>query len=218
MSCRFFPGQEPRIESIEVSETTFGLTPRHGRAVIVAGVLWLTCILAGFAILGREEFTPVQPTAIPANFPSASTLPLTEGKPTLVLFLHPHCPCSRATLHELEKLMTQTQDKVAVDIVFTIPPGTPPGWENGDLLTSAGTIPGVRVVRDQNGVAARQFHVFGSGHTLLYGPSGHLLFSGGITASRGEEGDNPGENAVADFVLRGHSDITQTPVFGCTLL
>lgn len=201
-----------------MKEKVHGLKGWQGHALIAAGILWTGCVGAGFGLLAHEEFTPVHPTTVTTNFPPASELPLAAGKPTLVLFLHPHCPCSRATLHELEKLLVQTQDRLAVEIVFPIPAGTPPGWEKGDLLTWAGTIPGARVTRDEHGVIARQFGVFGSGHTLLYAATGQLLFSGGITASRGEEGDNVGEAAVADFVLRGHSDITHTPVFGCTLL
>jgi hypothetical protein len=172
----------------------------------------------GTAIMVGEEFTSVPTARIASAFPKGTALTLAAGKPTLVLFLHPHCPCSRATLRELEKVVSRTQDMAAVEIVFTIPAGTPPGWEKGDLWDWAHAIPGAQVVRDEGGAAARRFGVGGSGHTLLYTPSGQLLFSGGITASRGEEGDNPGETAVVDFVLHGHSEITRTPVFGCMLL
>jgi hypothetical protein len=201
-----------------VNEKLHGVTPGNLRIVVIAGALWAACLLMGFAVLAVEEFTPAQTTATASDFPAGSQLTLASDKPTLLLFLHPHCPCSRATLTELEKLLATTQDKVATTIIFTIPPGTPPGWEKGDLWNRAQTIPGARVWRDENGVAARQFGVVGSGHTLLYSSTGRLLFSGGITPSRGEEGDNPGETAIADLVLRGHAAITRTPVFGCTLL
>jgi hypothetical protein len=79
-----------------------------------------------------------------------------------------------------------------VIVVFIIPDGVPAGWELGDLWNSATNIPGIRVIRDQGGRKAHRFDVEGSGHVLLYAPSGKLLFSGGITASRGGEGDNAG--------------------------
>ena len=191
---------------------------KQGIALLVAGILWLGIVITGFTLLMREEFTPVPSTSITSQFPPSSGLLLSDKKPTLVLFLHPHCPCSCATLHELEQLLGQTQDKLVVRIVFTIPPGTPPDWEKGDLLTAADAIPGTSVVRDENAAATRQFGVTGSGHALLYSPDGHLLFSGGITGSRGEEGENPGEMAIVNFVLHGHSNVTRTPVFGCMLL
>jgi hypothetical protein len=186
--------------------------------VVVVGLLWAVCLLIGFAVMAAEEFTPVPSGVLATDFPKGTVLALAADKPTLVLFIHPHCPCSRATLTELEKLEVQTRDKIAVTIVFTIPPGTPAGWEKGELLDRANKFSNARVCLDQNGVAARRFGVNGSGHALLYAPTGKLLFSGGITAARGEEGDNPGETAVADFVLHGRADLTRTPVFGCQLL
>lgn len=201
-----------------MNENPQGLTPGSFRKVIFAAVLWGACVLTGFAVLGAEQFTPASVGMLATTFPRDSKLALASDKPTLVLFLHPHCPCSRATLTELEKLQTQTRDKVAVIILFTIPPKTPAGWERGELLDRAHAISGAQVCLDQNGATAQQFGVLGSGHTLLYAPTGRLLFSGGITAARGEAGDNPGETAVADLVLHGHADLTRTPVFGCQLL
>jgi hypothetical protein len=201
-----------------VNENPQVLTPGKFPKVVFAAVLWSACVLTGFAVLAAEEFTPVAPATLASDFPRDSKLALAADKPTLLLFLHPHCPCSRATLNELVKLRALTQDKIAVTIVFTIPPGTPPGWEKGELLDRAHAMPGVRVCLDEKGVATRRFGVNGSGHALLYAPTGKLLFSGGITAARGEDGDNPGENAVADLVLHGRADLTHTPVFGCELL
>ena len=48
-------------------------------------------------------------------------------------------------------------------------------------------------------------------------PSGELLFSGGITGSRGHAGQNSGEDAVIALV-NGHSlPLTHSHVFGCDL-
>jgi len=186
--------------------------------LLVAGILWVCSLVAGFSILAREEFTPVKSTQQKPDFPANSTIRLAQDKPTLLLFVHPLCPCTRATLHELEDLLTSVQNKVAVDIVFTIPDGLPSGWEKEDLYKSAMAIPGVHVLVDQGGREAQRFGVRGSGHTLLYSSSGQLLFSGGITGSRGHEGDNAGQSAVISFILHGHALVSRTPVFGCSLL
>ena len=79
-------------------------------------------------------------------------------------------------------------------------------------------MPGVRVYRDEGGVETRRFGVTSSGHVLLYAPSGRLQFSGGITLSRGHEGDNPGSEAIIHVVRGGTLAQHETPVFGCTLL
>jgi hypothetical protein len=169
-------------------------------------------------ILAQEEFTPVKAAPPVTLFPQSSAIQLASDKPTLVLFAHPQCPCTEASLHELVGLLSETQTKVSVIVVFTIPDGVPAGWELGDLWNSAINIPGIRVIRDQGGLEAHRFDVEGSGHALLYAPSGKLLFSGGITASRGHEGDNVGRSAVVSFILHGHATVNHTPVFGCSLL
>ena len=143
---------------------------------------------------------------------------LDPEKLTLFLFVHPLCPCTRASLQELIEIRAATSNKLTVLVVFTIPAGVPPGWEKGDLWTLAVKTKGLHVVRDQDGEEARRFGARGSGHVLLYNPIGELLFSGGITPSRGREGNNLGHEAVIDFVLSGYSPISRTPVFGCSLL
>ena len=186
--------------------------------LIVMGILWVSAMVAGFMVLEREEFTPVASTQVVASFPPDSAIQLASDKPTLVMFLHPYCPCSRASLHELDELLAETQNKVSMTIVFTIPKGIEPGWEQGVLWKSAAALPGVRIMRDEGGVEALRFGVKGSGHTLLYDASGRLLFSGGITPSRGHEGDSEGRSAIVDFVHNGHASVSHTPVFGCSLL
>jgi hypothetical protein len=193
---------------------------RHVRSshLICVGVLWIALILSGFWLLGRERFSPVVDTRQAAIFPSGSDIQLASDKPTLLLFAHPQCPCTRATFHELDGLLEKTGNRVSVVVIFTIPDGVATGWEQGELWKSATTTPGFRVVRDQGGRETRRFGVTGSGHTLLYSPTGRLLFSGGITASRGHEGDNIGLSAVESFILHGHASFSRTPVFGCSLL
>jgi hypothetical protein len=195
--------------------------PESGRVsipLVALGVVWIFLVGTGFAILEHEQFTPVTHTIIATDFPSGSGIELARDKPTLIVFAHPQCPCTRATLHDLDVLRASTRDKVAVVMVFTIPPGVPTGWEKGDLWNSTAAMHDVRVVRDQDGLEANRFHVKGSGHVLLYNPAGHLLFSGGITDSRGHEGDNAGQSAVVSLVLTGHASINHTAVFGCSLL
>jgi hypothetical protein len=192
---------------------------KRSRGILgLLGTFWGVFIIAGFVILAREEFTPVKAAPPVTLFPRSSDLQLASDKDTLVLFVHPHCPCTRASLHELVGLLAESQNRVSANIVFTIPNGVPTGWEEGDLWNSARSLPGLRVVRDQGGGEARRFEVAGSGHVLLYNPSGKLLFSGGITASRGHEGENLGRFAIVSFILNGHAPVNHTPVFGCSLL
>ncbi len=113
---------------------------------------------------------------------------------TLVMFAHPQCPCTRASLAELERIISKSQGTVTPWIVFYKPSHTDDGWERTDLWRTAAAIPGAHVISDPDGAEARHFHVATSGQTLLYDAEGRLLFSGGITAARGHEGDNLGKN------------------------
>ncbi len=189
-----------------------------GKFVLIASLVWIAFLTTGFFTLAREEFTPVAGATVGAAFPARSALDLDPDVPTLIFFAHPRCPCTRASMHELAGLLASLSHRVAVTIVFTLPKGVPPRWEQGELWQKAAAIPGVRVTTDQDGREAGLFGVKGSGHVLLYRPSGQLAFSGGITPSRGHEGDNPGRAAVVGLVLQGTSPVTRTPVYGCPLL
>jgi hypothetical protein len=187
------------------------------RALVAAGIIWFFVVAAGFLVLAHEEFTPVGAGASVALFPRNSALQLAPDRVTLLLFAHPHCPCTRASLHELDGLLAETGDKVSAIVLFTIPKGVPAGWEQGDLFNLAKGIPGLRVICDKEGMEARRFNVEGSGHSLLYSSTGKLLFSGGITPSRGHEGDNVGRSAVVSLIRYGHSNLNHAPAFGCSL-
>ena len=70
---------------------------------------------------------------------------------------------------------------------------------------------------DNDGIEARRFGSSASGQVLLYNPQGKLLFSGGITASRGHSGDNDGRTAIVALLTQGQAAKDETPVFGCQL-
>ena len=70
---------------------------------------------------------------------------------------------------------------------------------------------------DDEGAEANRFHAATSGQTLLYDAAGLLLFSGGITGSRGHSGDNAGQAAIVSLVNSRAADLTETSVFGCPL-
>jgi hypothetical protein len=153
-----------------------------------------------------------------AGWPSGIPLrPVPQGV-TLVLALHPMCPCSRATIGELSRLMTN--DHVQAYVLFVRPTGVPIGWEHTDLWDAAAAIPGVTVMADEQGAWSGRFGALTSGQTYAYDASGQLLFSGGITAARGHMGDNAGSDAIIRILCgrsRDATAFTSAPVFGCPL-
>ena len=120
-------------------------------------------------------------------------------------------------MEEFAQVMARVQGKVAAYVLFYKPRESSVDWDQTDLRRSAAQIPGVTVLSDIDGAEARLFGAETSGHTLLFNPSGRLLFSGGITQSRGHSGGNAGESALVSLVNNRVSKRSETFVFGCSL-
>jgi len=183
----------------------------------IACIVWLAAAGFGLRCLWVYENSPGQLATPPATWPTDSTIKRLAGLPSLVVFIHPHCPCSRATIGELAILMAHSQDKVDATAVF-VKPAHFDEWEKTDLWTSAKNIPGVKLRVDENGVEAERFQSDTSGQVALYSPDGKLLFNGGITGSRGHFGDNDGLTAIEALLAGNNPTKTNTPVFGCRLI
>ena len=189
-----------------------------GQFILFAScVAWISLIVVGLGLLWAYENRPGPTTAPPTQWPSDSRIPLATDRATLVIMTHPHCPCTRASIGELARLMAQTQDRVTAYALYLKPEGSSDDWEKTDLWQSAASIPGVNVVVDDGGAEAMRFHAMTSGQTLLYDAEGRLLFGGGITGSRGHSGDNAGLSAVVSLLNTGDAERTETFAFGCPL-
>jgi hypothetical protein len=188
------------------------------RIIAILVVTWCACAGVGLWAMLRYELTPATTATVMSEWPRETQLVRDSARPTLILFLHPRCPCSRATLRELSLLEADCGDRFAAQIVFVRPAGTGESWEKTDLCRLAEQIPGAVVSSDIGGAVASRFGATTSGQALLFSPDGRLLFHGGITASRGHEGDNAGRTALTALINTGQSTCTQTAVFGCSLL
>ena len=182
------------------------------------GVAWLAAVAAGLGALLRYESTPGRVGTIEARWPEGSSLPRSGSNPTLVMFAHPRCPCTRASLGELAQIMADTRGKMDAFVLFTKPNEGGADWDDTELRRSTAAIPGITVVSDADGSEARRFGAVTSGHTVLFDRAGTLVFSGGITASRGHAGRNAGESAIIAAVNGPRSERARTPVFGCALV
>jgi len=184
----------------------------------IAGVcIWVLLVCVGLRSLLLYANTPGVPAHPPLELLPAGPLATGSGRYALLLFLHPQCPCSRASIGELARIVAREREKVAVTAYFYAPDRAHPDFAATDLWESAGRIPGVRRSIDIGAEAARHFGARTSGQALLYDPAGHLAFSGGLTLMRGHSGDNDGEEAIL-ALLEGREPTRRTaPVFGCAL-
>jgi hypothetical protein len=185
--------------------------------MVVVFALWLGVVGGGTIEMTRYSNSPGNSGQAPIAWPADSQIPSNASRPTLVMFAHPRCPCTRASLGELEVLLVQFPGQLGACVVFLKPADTITNWEKTDLWRTASAIPGVTVYTDNVGIEARRFHAETSGQTLLYDRSGTLQFQGGITLGRGHAGDNPGRSALQELLREGDPNQVKTPVFGCSL-
>jgi hypothetical protein len=196
----------------------FGKTSKNfSRKLLVVAVFWLSAIATSLAFIGHYSNIPGLAGLPPALWPVDSQIALDDKLPTLIMFAHPRCPCTRASISELEQLMSDCRGQLNAQVWFIKPGGTADDWTDTDLRHSAAAIPGVKVYTDNDGNEAHRFQSETSGQTVLYGKNGQLLFHGGITISRGHAGDNPGLNALEALVTHKIFNPIQAPVFGCLL-
>jgi hypothetical protein len=174
-------------------------------------------LAAGLLVVWDHELTPGPAGHPPSQWPAESRLRLKPDRATLVLFAHPHCPCTRASLEELARILSHGRERVGVYVLFLRPPGFTDEWARTDLWHSASLLPGVEALTDEDGAEARRFGARTSGEVALYDAAGRLRFHGGITPSRGHSGDNIGRDTIVALLRQDAADRSESPIFGCHL-
>ena len=197
--------------------------PRIERRLLVGVLVWATCIFAGLGVLVDHAAAPGAAALAPERWPVESSLPRDDRRPTLIALLHPECPCSQATVAELQRLVARLPDRLAIDVVLLAPAAGEASWDEGAMRTALAGLPGARVHDDPGGVESARFGARTSGQVLLYDAGGALRFAGGITPARAHQGDTYGAEAIVAAVLgedapAGRDKRTaSSPVFGCSL-
>ncbi len=170
-------------------------------------MVWLAGVFAAVALWERYDATPGPAGEAAAAEPHSGW--------RLTAFVHPHCPCSRATVRQLAALADELP-QLSIRVVVVRPPNTPDGWECGELWTEAERLPGAAVACDRDGVEARSVGAETSGQVVVTDPTGRGVFRGGLTAGRGRDGESAGRKAVLGWV-RGETAAAAAPVYGCPL-
>src|SRR5215212_2415214 len=114
---------------------------------------WLCAVTLGMFALTKYASQPGKAAVAPRAWPAATVITQDKQRPTLVMLAHPQCPCTRASINELARLMARAQGRVTAYVLFVKPPNFSDGWVQTDLWASAAAIPGVTPVRD-DGVEA----------------------------------------------------------------
>jgi len=180
--------------------------------------MWLLLLCISMGILVGYENKPALSTNAPQLWPIKSNLYRAPNNYTLVMSLHPHCACSRASIQELNLILARVQrTPLSTYLLFYKPSKFSFAWKETLLWKKALQLKHVVVLEDINGEIAKTFKAATSGQTLLYGPTGKLLFNGGITPARGHEGDNAGREAIISLLSQKSVPSHTSFVFGCPL-
>lgn len=186
--------------------------------VIAAGLVWSAAVGVGLYFFLSYAAAPGLSAAAPVDWPTSTAIHRAADRPTLVVFLHPLCPCSRATVTELKELAASAKAPFAMRVVVVRPPGVEPGWEGTSMADAVGEVRGADVLIDDGGSEVHRFDAHTSGQVMLYDPDGRLKFNGGITRGRGELGESAGRLRLRALIEGRTTDAAQSRVFGCSLM
>ena len=176
--------------------------------------LWTAGLLVAVALFtmwaAREE---QKAAAKSRNWPEGAPMTLDPARLTLLLFVHPQCRGTEATLQTLGHVMERCAGHANVTIMLYEDPALLAHWKGSPVKGEAESIPGATVRDDHLGETASFFDVTTSGSALLFAPDGTLLYRGGITPGLGQVGDG---QVLETWLLEGRG-VSREPVFGCSL-
>jgi len=181
---------------------------------LVLAASWSSLHAYGFKRESSTETTP-------AEWPADSRMARPDERPLLLVFLHPKCPCSHATVSELERMLSAPDldaGKFDVAIVACTPRSTTGSWTGTPLVQRAAELPRAKVYADVGGVEAARFAATTSGEIVLVDAGGRRLYAGGVTKSRGHVGDNAGADTVARLLRGDRGTNAALPALGCRLV
>ncbi|PQO45433.1 hypothetical protein [Blastopirellula marina] len=186
-----------------------------------AFVLW---VIAVVGVLGSMiAYGGMAGAQLPAPkfWPNDTTIARSLDKPTLLVFLHPECPCSRATLDNLEPVI---RDRDIAVVVICLGQLDLDSCEDLDHLGGCHSqlrrwsqYSNVNLVSDPVGQESDRFGAATSGYCLLFDGKGQLLYRGGVTSSRGHRGANAGVASLTTILDRSGPATDTYPVYGCPL-
>lgn len=182
------------------------------KSYLFISAFFLLLSLSGVAALSSYSSKPGLDSEAEVKWPQESKLS-TKKEFRLVMFIHPGCPCSKASLEELSKVQGPN---IETTIVILEDPMFKDMLQNNPLVKKAKSLKHANVVVDHMGHEAKLFGAKTSGATFLYQNS-NLVFSGGVTVSRGHVGDSEGLRIIKDKLANKSSSSWLSRVYGCGL-
>lgn len=190
---------------------------RPSKLIASVGIACVAIAGAGVIAMGAYAEAPGHAASAHEHLPAAIDA---RGRvATLVVAIHPGCPCTDATAEALARLARQWHaGDVVVHALIAGPAADEGVVLRAHVNRQLAYLPDVHVRTDAGGLAwslgART-----SGHVFAFDADGALRFSGGITPGRGHRGESEGLRALRALATPGNRIETtlETPVYGCSI-
>jgi hypothetical protein len=192
------------------------LDPRARLIVTAACGLWMAIAGVGLALIASHDSKAGRRAIVPAAWSSELGLPEQDGRPLVVVAVHPRCPCTPSTIDAIRDATARAQAEPRIIAIVMTPSSQGPDWAGGESLAKLREI-GAQINIDLDGAGAARLGATTSGHVIVFAADGTRVFSGGVTPSRGHVGECNGTTALEASLRGRRPHIAETPVFGCEL-
>lgn len=181
-------------------------------SIWVGSIIWSTKAMLIF------QFTPGKMGKVFNDFPQKSKLVLDQTLPTLILFLHPKCTCSKASVEEIKIIKSSIKKEFKlIAVVQTASLKLTDELEK--LKEELSTLPHSTIVNDSYSFETNLFSVKTSGQIYIYSSFGELIYTGGSTSSRGTSSPSELRRTIASILetnKKPHQLITKS-IYGCEM-
>lgn len=159
------------------------------------------------------QLEPAPPT-LPERYRSAANL--AQEELTILISVHPDCPCTAASLEQIDRFMVKHSERAKLFALVQSSENRAP--KDGNYWQQITRLPNATPIFDQGGTLAAELGIIASGATAAYDASGTLRFQGGLTASRGHAGSSKGLDALEALASATERlELCSTPAFGCPI-
>ncbi|HTI51110.1 MAG TPA: hypothetical protein VL475_09165 [Planctomycetaceae bacterium] len=180
------------------------------------GCAWCVLLGAGWWHLCRYTYRPSAVATTLSEWPHETAFAPSSGF-RIVMFVHPLCPCSDASIRELENSLARMPAKVSVTVIAVTAGLTAEDLESSGLIAELSAMPRIGLYVDATGAERKRFGAAVSGEVVAFDANGRRVYHGGLTPGRGHQGESVGQGQL-EALARGESAAPcESPVFGCLL-
>ncbi len=176
---------------------------------------WAVIIALGMLQFYRYETREGAKEVSNKSWPEGTSLSYSKSKFSWVMGIHPKCPCSLATVGNLERLFRYIEEPFHITALVRQDPLS--DESKSKVVRRLSKLPQVSIFFDERGETAAKFGMLTSGDSRIYNRSGELIFAGGITINRSHEGWSPGASLILEQMSKGSKKSVELPVFGCNI-